>query len=384
MNLFLSFINNHNIHFKKYDKIEEVENITEEGWLYIFNAFCYDNDITQILPENTDKFGKTIQMLPQRLKVYKKDIKMLNIEAINCTQPDERERLIKAYLKHRLDIKATVGQEYFTNSRNLIKVLMLILVFITDEDIVMYEKYYEEDNLEYNKLFDKIDNYINIIKNDKNFKLKIINDISLVRKIEKEKLKKEYYNKLKILKLEYQLNLAILNKKSKNVIQLKKEHIKLLKSNNNNINDIININDNIINLDEYNILFKLIKPITSVNLIYSIKNIKYDKMIDNDLESPCNYFISEFIKNFKDYILVIDRSSDNVITKLENNQIRIVQCYQFILDCFKICDKELKNFFIDANQYMNLKYPIKEMSSEEISSSEMSPEEYICYSQKNY
>ncbi len=177
MDEFLTFINNHINHFKKYDKIEDVESVTKEGWLYIFSALCYDGDIHEILPENTDKFGKTIQMIIQRLRTYKKHVRMSNIEAIHCTFPDERERLVKAYLKYRTSIRPVAGNEYFTNCRNLIKVLMLIIVFIPDEQIVIYHKYYSEDNIEYNILFDKIDEYIKLIKENENFELQIEKDI---------------------------------------------------------------------------------------------------------------------------------------------------------------------------------------------------------------
>jgi hypothetical protein len=173
---FLKFINNHINYFKKYDTIDDVDNITERGWLYIFSAFCYEKDITQILPENTDKFGQTTKMIFERLQTYKKHVKMTNIESINCTFPEERERLIKAYLKQRININPIAGLEYYSNSRILIKVLMLIIVYISDDEIISYEKSYSENDIRYNEIFDKIDDYLKVIKDDENFELKIENN----------------------------------------------------------------------------------------------------------------------------------------------------------------------------------------------------------------
>ena len=176
MEIFLNFIENHNNYFKRYDKIDDIESITEEGWLYIFTAFCYDVNINKILPENTNKFGKTKQMLLERLKTYKKYVKMSNIEAIQCSLPCKRERLIKAYLKLRTPIRAVVGTEYFTKCRNLIKVLMLITLYISDEDIIKYEISYsnsksDKNDTVYTELFDRIDKYIDKIKENNDFKI---------------------------------------------------------------------------------------------------------------------------------------------------------------------------------------------------------------------
>ena len=106
------------------------------GWLYIFSAYCYDGDITKILPEFTDKFGKTLRELFERLFEYNDEVSITNIEAIQCTLPCERERLVKAFLKMRTPIRPVVGNEYFIKCRNLIKILMLIIVYISDEDII--------------------------------------------------------------------------------------------------------------------------------------------------------------------------------------------------------------------------------------------------------
>jgi hypothetical protein len=179
MDNFLTFVNNHDKHFKKYDSIDNIDKSSLSGWLYIFCASAYDQDITKLFEELVDKFGKTINQLFVRMDQYDPEVNVQNIEAIHCTLPNQRERLIKAFLNERTSIKPVAGLEYFTNSRNLIKVLMLIIVFISDEEIVMYEEFYAKKNkVEYSKLFDKIQEYLEEIKKNNDFELKIENDIN--------------------------------------------------------------------------------------------------------------------------------------------------------------------------------------------------------------
>jgi hypothetical protein len=189
---FLTFIQNHSTYFKKYDNLDTVEKSTICGWLYIFSAYCYDGNITKVLPEFTDKFGKTLNELIERLIQYNNEVNIKNIEAIQCSLPCQRERLVKAYLKNKTSIKPVVGNEYFINSRNLIKILMLIIVYISDEDIIKYETSYSKHNkndTEYLILFERIDKYIDEIKKDDNFELKIEENINtVIPKNEEEKV----------------------------------------------------------------------------------------------------------------------------------------------------------------------------------------------------
>ena len=134
---FFNFVNNHNNYFKKYNDIEELKYDINTGWLYIFTALQYDNDLSKQLPQNTDKLGKTISTLFKRFLLY--DIKVFNIESIQCSLSDKRERLLKAFIRLRIKIKPIIGQEYFVGIRNLIKILMLIIVFIPDNNIILYE-----------------------------------------------------------------------------------------------------------------------------------------------------------------------------------------------------------------------------------------------------
>jgi hypothetical protein len=175
---FSTFIQNHNKYFKKYDNFKYIEKSSVTGWLYIFNASSYDYDITHSLPEFTDKFGETEIDLYSRLYQYKDKVNIQNIEVIQCSFPKKRERLVKAYLNLRTQIKPIVGKEYFSNCRNLIKVLILIIKYISDDDIIKYEKSYSKhskDDTEYNILFDKIEEYIKQIKENDEFN--IINNL---------------------------------------------------------------------------------------------------------------------------------------------------------------------------------------------------------------
>ena len=183
-NKFLTFIENHNKHFKKYEDLNSIDRSSITGWLYIFCAYCYDRDITKILPEFTDKFGKTLKELFERLNQYEDEVNITNIEAIQCRLSCERERLVKAYLKLRTPIRSVVGTEYFIKCRNLIKILMLIIVYISDEDIIKYEASYSnykngKNDSEYTELFDRIERYIDKIKENDEFELKIEENVHI-------------------------------------------------------------------------------------------------------------------------------------------------------------------------------------------------------------
>jgi len=194
---FFNFVNNHNNYFKKYNDIEELKYDINTGWLYIFTALQYDNDLSKQLPQNTDKLGKTISTLFKKFLLY--DIKVFNIESIQCSLSDKRERLLKAFIRLRIKIKPIIGQEYFVGIRNLIKILMLIIVFIPDNNIILYEKYYDEDDLKYNELFDIIEVYLNRIKNNENFELKIEQqkvDQKIVQNINQIEEQKLLYEKI--------------------------------------------------------------------------------------------------------------------------------------------------------------------------------------------
>ena len=231
---FLTFIQDHSKYFKKYDNLNEVEKLSLTGWLYIFSAYCYDGDITKVLPEFTDKFGKTLKELFERLYQYKEEVNIKNIEAIQCTLPCERERLVKAYLKYKKQIKPVVGNEYFVNCRNLIKILMLIIVYISDEDIIRYEASYSnyknnKSNTEFNELFNRIDEYIDKIKENDEFEIKIEENVyTTIPNNEEKNYICEFCNK----EFTSISNLRFHQKSAKFCLKIQKE--------NNNFKNIIN------------------------------------------------------------------------------------------------------------------------------------------------
>lgn len=132
------FLESNEHSFVKYNTLTDIIRSSECNWLYLFDVDYYDNDIERILPENTIKFGKTSNDLWSRLNQYNENIRMRNIQAINCSFPKEREALLKRYLRYRTNYKPVYGQEYFCNCRDYIKILMLIIVSMLDEDIVLF------------------------------------------------------------------------------------------------------------------------------------------------------------------------------------------------------------------------------------------------------
>ena len=177
---FSQFIQNHNKYFEKYDSINDVKVSSLSGYLYIFSASCYDANINKVFDICTDKFGKTKHPISQRLCNYKTEVNIKDIECIHCTLSEKRERLVKAYLKNKTSFKPVAGLEYFTGCRNLIKLLMLIIVYIEDNEIEIYESFYNTKNMkEVDKLFNKIETMIKEVKENDEFELNIDNNIHI-------------------------------------------------------------------------------------------------------------------------------------------------------------------------------------------------------------
>lgn len=171
---YINFIQRHDEYFKHYDTFDDIPKSSLSGWLYIFIAKCYDENTSKVFDELVEKFGKTILTIFSRLDNYKVEVEPTNIECIHCTLPDERERLIKAFLKYKTSIRPVVGHEYFIGCRNLIKVLMLIMVYTSDNEIEIYAKYYAEKNIkEVEVFFNRIESIINKIREDDEFELQI-------------------------------------------------------------------------------------------------------------------------------------------------------------------------------------------------------------------
>ena len=141
--------------------ISDINEPSIVGFLYLFDVDKYDNDISIILPQNTIKFGKTDTFIKRRLEQYNHDeINMRNIEYIHCSYPKERERLLKAYIKEQTKYRAVQGFEYFVINRELLKFFITVFISISEDDIVLYEKYYSEKQIEYKQLFLRINDII--------------------------------------------------------------------------------------------------------------------------------------------------------------------------------------------------------------------------------
>ena len=132
------FSNNQLYQFNKYSNITDLKDITDTNLLYIFNAFCYDENISVILPENSFKIGKTDATLYKRLSQYNPHVNTGVIECIQCTYPGKREHLLKTFLKEKTNIRPVCGQEYFKDCKDYIKYLILIVVSLPEEEVILY------------------------------------------------------------------------------------------------------------------------------------------------------------------------------------------------------------------------------------------------------
>ncbi len=135
-----------------------------------------------------------------------------------------------------------------------------------------------------------------------------------------------------------------------------------------NVNNIDNINSLNIREEEINKNFQNLKPMLPINIKKSMEQINYYQMFNN-VEPMDKYFIKSFVENFKDYMFTTDGSRKTIIIKLENGNSDKMKAVQFILDCFKIAEPELKRLF------MALTYHIKSLADME----DISPDQYLSY-----
>jgi hypothetical protein len=171
---YIKFIENHKQHFRYYDSVKDVPNLYILNWLYLFIAKCYDRDVSKVFDKLTYKLGETESFIDSRMKTYNKKVNPTKIECIHCTLPVEREKLIKAFLNNRTNIRPSIGKEYFTECRDLIKILILIMVHTSDQEIIRYEKFYGEKNMKEMELFFvKIELILKKISENDDFELKI-------------------------------------------------------------------------------------------------------------------------------------------------------------------------------------------------------------------
>jgi len=138
--------------FIKYASKHDIIKSDVINWLYIF-----DTTISGKLPENSFKFGKTNGTIHIRIHQYSRYINISNIECINCSLPDKREALLKCYLKYTKEYVPVHGQEFYSNCREYVKNIMIIIIgLFTDDDILLFESQYYTQNKEYERMFNRI------------------------------------------------------------------------------------------------------------------------------------------------------------------------------------------------------------------------------------
>ncbi len=175
MNHITNFLSKYESHFVKYPDKKSIHN-TYCNWLYLFNVDKYSDNPSIILPENSFKFGYTTTTMMLRLSQYNAGINIYNIECIRCNFPQERETVLKQYIRLKTELNATCGTEYYTNCKPIIKVLFLIIVSLSDNDIL---EYYKDRN---ESLLNRIHSTYSIVLTNKSCKLNmnanVINNVS--------------------------------------------------------------------------------------------------------------------------------------------------------------------------------------------------------------
>lgn len=156
-----NFISNFDNLFIKFEDRNKIEINNKQNYLYLFDVDCYGN---QQLPPNTCKLGMTNKQIHSRLFSYGTNINMRNIECIHTEYPKEKERLIKAFIKHKLNLKPVAGAEYFENCKYIIKCLYIIFCRIPDIELIEYYNVYNSKNEGYINIFDDI--YTKYYNND--------------------------------------------------------------------------------------------------------------------------------------------------------------------------------------------------------------------------
>lgn len=171
MDNLITFIESHDQHFVRYETLSNIKKSSVCNWLYIFDVSYYNGNPTEILPNNTIKFGKTNTDIYSRLSQYNDSINMRNIDCLQCNYPEKREALLKRYMRKKTNYKPVCGKEYFCDCRNYIKVLMLIIASISDEDVILFDTYYKSDNILYITYLDNITETYNTIQNTELYEL---------------------------------------------------------------------------------------------------------------------------------------------------------------------------------------------------------------------
>ena len=127
-----------------YNCLNDIPDSAEQGFLYIFNIDCYEQDLNLKL-DDVLKIGKTNTHIKTRLSQYRSN--MTNISFVNCNVPEKRERLLKAFIKQKLNIKPICGSEYFKYDRNVLNNLILYFANEDEKTITFNHSKYEEDRI---------------------------------------------------------------------------------------------------------------------------------------------------------------------------------------------------------------------------------------------
>lgn len=174
-----AFLKKYSEHFKFFPTRESVIPTDTKGYLYIFTASCYNTDISVTFQEETFKFGMTVKNMNERLSTYNNKTGITNIECIHCTLPEEKESLLKAFLSLKTELLPVAGNEYYRGCKNLIKLIMLTLNSFLDDEIVLYNAFFNaitnnKKKPQFNAFLSKVETILRKISNNKTFKLVII------------------------------------------------------------------------------------------------------------------------------------------------------------------------------------------------------------------
>jgi hypothetical protein len=155
--------------FTNINSVNDIQVSSNVGFLYIFDASHYNNNLSLEL-ENVVKLGMTKLNIKTRLLQYNFEPK--NISYIQCSEPSKRERILKSYIKEKLNLKPICGSEYFKVCR---KEIEQVILFFALCDIDIINKYY---NL-YNNLKEKLGWFETIKVTDKLIKLNCAKHLDL-------------------------------------------------------------------------------------------------------------------------------------------------------------------------------------------------------------
>ena len=329
--------------FKHFNNIRDIIEPENNGYLYLFDVEYYDNNTDIKLPENTIKFGKTIANIKPRLLQYKYEkINIRNIEYIHCSYPEERERLLKVYIKEETNYRPVQGIEYFVINRELLKFLITVFVSISNEDIVLYEKYYSEKQIEYKQLFLRINNII---------KEKELNPEFIIT-IEKQPEIKETI--LKQFKCKFCENILATKQsllRHQETCKIRKTYLieEEKKENNKKIEDE--------HLNQVEILTKQIETLSS-NYEKQIETLtsNHDKQIkelieSNKISKQQTYILEQQNLMYKDELRIQREEFDKRILKLEYECKIDIKCKE---EQLKAKDNYIKKLEDDCNDYKKI------------------------------